>query len=243
MTSYRVYRTPHSCILMPFCAHTHGFDDYDSCYPTFIFYMWAWYSLCWIVSTSYRPVVRTLDFHSNNAGSNPASSKITNHLLRSNSNSAVSTQLRYEFSFISLLPLLCGKAKFRYERLESNLSDKIFLKRSYLVFLWLNYLASYQNDTYTVKVTKIQPRTKLYTVVKAPMAHKTNSKEQFISKHYHFKVQFTVKRSSFVYSPTGTRRLVNVSLIESFPIFETNLLFLMSTKIHTPLRLTKYFTR
>ena len=195
------------------------------------------------LETSYRLVVRTLDFHSNNAGSNPASSRITSNLLQFKTSPTSMTKLRYEFFFVSLLPLLHDKSKFRYERLANNLGNKIYLKKSYLIFLWLNYLASYQNDAYSVKVTKIRSKTKLYTVVKAPMAHKTNSKEQFISKHYHFKVQFAVRRSAVRYSPHQTVSVVNVSLLKAFPIFETNLLFLTATKVHTPLQLTGYLTR
>ena len=188
-------------------------------------------------------MVRTLDFHSNNAGSNPASSRITSNLLQFKTSPTSTTRLRYEFFFISLLPLLQDKGRFRYERLANNLGSKIYLKKSYLIFLWLNYLASYQNDSYSVKVTKIRSKTKLYTVVKAPMAHKTNSKEQFISKHYHFKVQFAVRRSTLRYSPHRTIGVTNVSLLKAFPIFETNLLFLTATKVHTPLQLTGYLTR
>jgi hypothetical protein len=153
------------------------------------------------------------------------------------------TKLSYEFFFVSLLPLLHNKSQFRYERLSNNLGNKIYLKKSYLIFLWLNYLASYQNDTYLVRVTKIRSKTKLYTVVKAPMAHKTNSKEQFISKHYHFKVQFAVRRSAIRYSPHRTVGVTNLNFLKTFPIFETNLLFLTATKVHTPLQLVDYLTR
>lgn len=176
-------------------------------------------------------------------GSNPASSKITNSILQFKASPTSVIKLRYEFFFVSLLPLLHGKSKSSYERLANNLGDKIYLKKSYLIFLWLNYLASYQNDAYSVKVTKIRSKTKLYTVVKAPMAHKTNSKEQFISKHYHFKVQFTVRRSTVRHLSCQAVSTINVNLLSTFPVFETNLLFLTSAKIHTPLLLTAYLRR
>ena len=188
-------------------------------------------------------MVRTLDFHSNNAGSNPAGSRITYKLFKSKSSENVLSSLRYEFFFTSLLPLLRNKARLRYERPGNTLTNKIFLKKSYLIFLWLNYLASYQSDICSVKVTKIQSKTKLYTVVKAPMAHKTNSKEQFLSKHYCFKIQFTIKRKAAGYVPNTTRRTLNTDPVKAFPVFETNLLFLTSSKTCTPLRLVDYFQR
>ena len=188
-------------------------------------------------------MVRTLDFHSNNAGSNPAGSKVTNNILQLKTGSTNTTSLRCEFFFVSLLPLLSTRRKFCYERLKNSLGNKIYLKKSYLILLWLNYLASNRDDTRSIKVTKIQSKTKLYTVVKAPMAHKTNSKEQFISKYYHFKVQFIVRRSAASYSPHKTTGILNISLLDCFPAFETNLLFLTATKIHIPLSLTNYLTR
>lgn len=80
-------------------------------------------------------MVRTLDFHSNNVGSNPASSKITNSILQFKASPTSVIKLRYEFFFVSLLPLLHGKSKSSYERLANNLGDKIYLKKSYLIFL------------------------------------------------------------------------------------------------------------
>jgi hypothetical protein len=81
-----------------------------------------------------------------------------------------------------------------------------------------------------------------YTLTKAPMAHKTNSKEQFLFKFYNFRFSFTLRvnpdltpstLSQGAYSTTLTRRL--------FPVFETNLLFLKYYEITYPVGDPKYF--
>ena len=193
--------------------------------------------------TSYRLVVRTLDFHSNNAGSNPAGSSMNNRILSQTKSSYFIAKLSYEFFFVSLLPLVyLGSDKLRYSQLHPTLCNKLFIKKSYLILLWLHYLASYKKDKYTVKISTINARTKLYTVVKAPMAHKTNSKEQFTSRYYRFKVKFEVKRhyrNSLL--STKSNVCLNTSFYKMFPTFETNLLFLTSSKVLVPLVPKSFF--
>ena len=188
---------------------------------------------------SYRLVVRTLDFHSNNAGSNPASSNISRQLLINNVHKHKAV-FRYDFFFVSLLPLLRSKVgKTYYNRLEHKLGKKIFVKKSYLILLWLNYLTVSKNTRYTVKTTAIQPNTKLYTVVKAPMAHKTNSKEQFMFKYFYFRVQFQAQET-FDLTTSYKLRRINC-LINLFPVFETNMLFLQFYKVSLPMLSKTFF--
>lgn len=182
-------------------------------------------------------MVRTLDFHSNNAGSNPAGSNMNNLILRQKKSSFLITKLRYEFFFVSLLPLVyLGSDKLRYSQLHPTLRSKLFIKKSYLILLWLHYLASYNKDKYVVKISTIKTQTKLYTVVKAPMAHKTNSKEQFISRYYKFRVKFEVKRhykNSLLSNKSSS--CLSTPFHKMFPTFETNLLFLTSSRVLVPL--------
>jgi hypothetical protein len=67
----------------------------------------------------------------------------------------------------------------------------------------------------------------MYTLTKAPMAHKTNSKEQFVFRVFKFttsiKTNFRVGRAP----ASVDHALVVLFLTKSmFPIFETNLLLL-----------------
>ena len=81
-------------------------------------------------------MVRTLDFHSNNAGSNPAGSNMNNFILRQTKSSFFITKLSYEFFFVSLLPLVyLGSDKLRYSQLHPTLRSKLFIKKSYLMLL------------------------------------------------------------------------------------------------------------
>lgn len=82
----------------------------------------------------------------------------------------------------------------------------------------------------------------MYTLTKAPMAHKTNSKEQIVFKFYKFKVSI---KSNFLteYSlksiDQGLLSLLNAKYL--FPVFDTNLLFLKNYNIQTLLTDKTFF--
>jgi hypothetical protein len=67
----------------------------------------------------------------------------------------------------------------------------------------------------------------MYTLTKAPMAHKTNSKEQFVFRFFKFstsiKTVFTASRNP---QTLNTGLLAVLIARKSFPIFETNVLLL-----------------
>ena len=73
------------------------------------------------------------------------------------------------------------------------------------------------------------------------MAHKTNSKEQFLFKFYNFKFSFSLSpHESFV--PSSIRQGAYVLLLTRrlFPVFETNLLALKYYEISHPVKLHSY---
>lgn len=85
------------------------------------------------------------------------------------------------------------------------------------------------------RIAILPARNSKYTLQKAPMAHKTSSKEQFLFRFYKFKFSFNmevddqqVSRSlrQGAYAMEATKEL--------FPVFETNLLFLKSYEITYP---------
>ena len=77
-----------------------------------------------------------------------------------------------------------------------------------------------------------------YTITKAPMAHKTRSKEQFIFKFYHFTITFKVNNQVIIASNnTSVKALAHMLMLTKrlFPVFETNLLYLKYYRVLYPL--------
>lgn len=95
---------------------------------------------------------------------------------------------------------------------------------------WLYYLTFTSKKKDKVKVIKFAflPSTrKTYTLTKAPMAHKTFSKEQFAFKYYKFKVSVRAvfeERSQITSMGQAATSLLIAK--NSFPVFETNMMFL-----------------
>ena len=107
--------------------------------------------------------------------------------------------------------------------------NKLIVKQSYLLLTWLVYIQS-RNSAKKSSTPSffIQPKNQTkFTHLKAPMAHKTFSQEQFIFKHYTIVVSFKVLIS-------GLHTLKNIndilflilSIRNNIPFFNTNLLFL-----------------
>jgi len=105
----------------------------------------------------------------------------------------------YSFSFITLLPPSTKPVTKQNNNITSKLVTTPFLtvKRSYLIVAWLHYL---QNSikgqlSNSKKKNKIffaflPTEKKKYTITKAPMAHKTYSKEQIQFRYFKLKISF-----------------------------------------------------
>jgi len=99
---------------------------------------------------------------------------------------------------------------------------------------YLTFTVKKKDEDRVIEFAFLPIRRKMYTLTKAPMAHKTNSKEQIVFKFYKFKVSI---KSNFIseYSlksvDQGLLSLLNAKLL--FPVFDTNLLFLKSYNIQT----------
>ena len=115
-------------------------------------------------------------------------------------------------------------------RLPLTLPRTVRVKRSYLMLAWFAYLLDVHAGDRSERMTKLAilpARRSLYTLQKAPMAHKTNSKEQFMFRFYSFK--FTTKVTTPLETlPSSVNEALMVFYLvrRSFPAFETNLLFL-----------------
>jgi hypothetical protein len=106
--------------------------------------------------------------------------------------------------------------------------NKILIKQSYLLLTWLMYIKTSNSSTSSTPAFFIQPKQQTkFTHLKAPMAHKTFSQEQFILKHYIITVSFeTLISENFRIDTINDSILLILSIRNSIPFFNTNLLFL-----------------
>jgi hypothetical protein len=123
----------------------------------------------------------------------------------------------------------------------------VAFKKSYLVATWLRYLTLQKFGSLTTKAPSIAilpSKTRCFTLTKAPMAHKTNSKEQFMFNFYNFKFSTTlaVPEESI---PSTINQGGHVFYITKrlFPAFETNLLFLKYYKVSYPIKDLHFFSK
>jgi hypothetical protein len=99
-----------------------------------------------------------------------------------------------------------------------------------------------KTENKAIKFSFLPIRRKSYTLTKAPMAHKTNSKEQFLFKFYKFKASI---KTHFITSHRLTS--VDQSLLavlmtkKTFPFFETNVLLLKHSTIYLSMSDSLYF--
>jgi len=157
--------------------------------------------------------------------------------------------ITYNFTFISLIsPRLLNNIRIDGLSMDQDSFFKkstILVKQSYLIMTWLYYLTftvKQKDENRVIEFAFLPIRRKMYTLTKAPMAHKTNSKEQIVFKFYKFKVSI---KSNFLteYSlksiDQGLLSLLNAKSL--FPVFDTNLLFLKNYNIQTLLTDKTFF--
>lgn len=78
-----------------------------------------------------------------------------------------------------------------------------------------------------INLATLPIRRKKYSLLKAPMAHKTNALEQYGFKFYYFKVSFSTNiNSKLIPLSVDVGALFADSIHKMFPIFSTNTLFL-----------------
>jgi len=111
-------------------------------------------------------------------------------------------------------------------------NSRIYLKQSYLLLTWLYYLTflthftkNHQKKNLSCSFFITPTRFQLYTLLKAPMAHKTYSKEQFTLCFYNIHFNFSF-RLVYKLLTVNTALLFLLLTKAQFPQFETNLLFL-----------------
>jgi hypothetical protein len=201
-------------------------------------------------------MVRTLDFHSNNAGSIPASlnilSKVTlgQSFVNSNINPKTESVLlshiikspqtfndprtTYSFRFSSIITPGALTSIRLLNRADSNpLKNKFLIKQSYMILTWVLYLRNStltSNERYNKRLRRpgffIYPKKQFkFTNLKAPMAHKTFSQEQYMFKFYYLSISFKVASSPHLLSVNKSLYFL-LSQRRFYAFYGTNLFFL-----------------
>jgi hypothetical protein len=207
------------------------------------------------IISSYRLAwSRTLVFHSNNAGSNPASLIhmsifLSKQLVNPLPNNYKLNSIRYTLRFASIItPATLANIRLlqtsSHDKVGSH--NKVLVKQSYLLLTWLIYVQGAYSPAETSHVPSffVQPvsQSKL-TNLKTPMAHKTFSQEQFLFKKYILTVSF-----SHLNSPAHKINTINTSMFAALimraetPFFNTNLLFLKKFTLQLKSSDAKFFT-
>lgn len=169
---------------------------------------------------------------------NLIASKVDNFITPKTISKAPYTVI-YNFTFVSLIaPYLLNDLRLINITSTPSTPKKstALLKQSYLIFTWFYYLtnsmAKGSGNNNMIKFAFLPIKRKSYTLTKAPMAHKTNSKEQFVFKFYKFKACIKTR-----FTVDGSLESVNMSLLallqtkSIFPVFETNLLLLKHYRV------------
>lgn len=191
-------------------------------------------------------MVRTLVFQSNNVGSIPTGPilyNVHNHynfLKEGVFDSKLNPSMLYRFRFVSLIPpyLLSDLRLFNVTSSPSTVRKSTSLmKQSYLLFTWFFYLKEStlglsRRSSKNIKFAFLPTRRKVYTLIKAPMAHKTNSKEQIQFRFFKFSISIRTFFNT-LQNPTNLNSGLHLHLLlkKRFPVFETNLLILKSYEI------------
>lgn len=134
----------------------------------------------------------------------------------------------YSVSFVSLISPHSLKKNSHFGA-DVSLRRKLLVKQSYMLLTWFYYTATIATKSKTSPVNFfIMPIVrKQFTFTKAPMAHKTWSKEQY--KYQFYKLKVTI-RTNLVectsFSTTNEGLLFLLLFKRMLPQYETNLFFI-----------------
>ena len=136
-------------------------------------------------------------------------------------------QIGYTFSFSSLLPLSSSFGLLKKLQFSNNqLPTRLLIKRSFILFLWVNYLKNQSTPTTKVRLSYVPTKKSLTTLARAPMAHKKTSKEQFKWTYLRFRLYVEEVGSKKTPRLTSAHaRLFAGSLVNRLSPFSTNLIF------------------
>lgn len=150
--------------------------------------------------------------------------------------------LEHGFFFISLISpnFLTDFSNFL---IRDYTQKKNQIKQSYILFTWFYYLTILEKKKKNeIKFFVLPIKKKICTQIKAPIAHKNWSKEQFNFQFYALRISFrTSFKNYFLPNSLDAATLFVFLSKRFFPVFETNVLFLKNYKIIFSMRDTRYF--
>ncbi len=194
-------------------------------------------------------MVRTLDFHSKNGGSIPPGPIIpikfnTNyaHLYKPDADLLNKTLTQnpltltnenrktcFNFLFVSLISPFFSQNLVLLNQAPSW-QKKILLKQSYILLTWvyhLSFVESKKNKKARLAFFVLPVQRRVFTLTKAPIAHKNWSKEQYQTKFYKLKISFSALiDEDFKLNSVDAAALFALITKKQFPNLETNVLFL-----------------
>lgn len=160
-------------------------------------------------------------------------------------------KIQYSLSFSSLFsPFVLNKLTFNdLNKLNNNdKKNKILIKQSYILLTWFYYLSftNVKKKTSSTAAVFVAPvKIKKFTATKAPMAHKTNSKEQYKFLYYNFKISFKtfleIDKRYYLHNSIYTNFVFLYLTKKEFFDFETNLFFLKFFTVFINFNDLKYF--
>jgi hypothetical protein len=180
-----------------------------------------------------------------------SSHKLSKHSLFLNRNkSLLKKSLRYTYKFASIISPGSLKDMTLISRAKVNSTKKnsLYIKQSYVLLTWMTYIRETQTkstkkknqnsidseeDTISTPSFFIHPPKKArLTFLKAPMAHKTFSQEQFVNKSYNLTISFNnVFRENSQINSVNNSLYTALYLRNTYLPTETNLLFLKKLRM------------
>lgn len=148
-------------------------------------------------------------------------------------------------SYVSLInPFILSNYSFenykRFAYLKPN--EKIYVKQSYMILTWFYYLNFISTKQNSKKISSLRfyiaPKIRRkFTITKAPIAHKTRSKEQILFTYFKFNMFHHLQNSSlfknfFFYTSCNQTLFAILLTKNSIALSETNLLFLKKKKVN-----------
>jgi len=116
---------------------------------------------------------------------------------------------------------------------------KLVLKQSYLLLTWAHYLLrSSGTKGFRKPNISIRPiKQSKFTNIKAPMAHKTFSQEQYWFRFYKLQINFKMRKPKLgILNSVNTSFYIILLLRSSLPLLETNLMLLKVYSFTVPVR-------
>ena len=190
-------------------------------------------------------------------GSNPAgliflNIKLAKHLKKNNN--AQHKSIKYSVKLTSIFaPSFASNSSLKINVHSQGTyakQNKIMVKQSYIILTWLSYLSKIgsgttykiegaleDNEKSNIPLFFVCPlkQSKL-TTIKAPMAHKTFSQEQFRFRYYSFNISFNVNSSPSTLNINSLNKSIYLSLLirNNFLNFSTNMMFVKRFRASLP---------